>query len=75
MPDADDNGIVNKEIIYTKIHQIKIEECLKPTIINKIEKNIYVTKCFINSEKNKNYIFIYVLSNDFLGFCFNDNLT
>ena len=52
MPNADDNGIVNADLNNTKLNQIKIKETtLKKE--KKIDTNVYITKCFINSKKKK----------------------
>ena len=70
MPDADDNGIVNREIIYTQLNLIKHNKNCKEH--KKLNKNIYITKCYFNPGKN-NYIgLIFILNNNILGFCFND---
>ena len=71
MEDADENGIVNKEVTTTNLKDIIIKKSkeLITEINNNNEHDIYVVQCRII----KKYGLGYVLSNNSYGVCFNDN--
>ena len=75
MPDADDNGIVNRDVKFILKSKIQKKEETAPEQQNnnKINDDVYVAECY----RDKNYIdyygLAYVLSNKYFGVCFKDN--
>ena len=71
MVDANDDGIVNRELSKdsTNLKEIIIEKNITEKEITKARTDIYITKCF----ENKKYGLGYQLSNNNFGVYFNDS--
>ena len=73
MPDADDNGIVNRSFISKNITDIRIEEDIKQELKIRERFQTHVKKYYKKSTYIKKYGFAYMLNNNNIGVCFKDS--
>ena len=75
MTDADDNGIVNRDVKFILKSKIQKKEkiVLEQQNNNKINDDVYVAECFKEKKYIDDYGLAYVLSNKYFGVCFKDN--